>query len=318
MTGAPETAQRVRFETSGGPMAFTDVGTGPAVLLLHGIPFWSVQWRHFTPALAARSRVIVPDLIGAGASAKPNDRPLHPVAQVGYLRELLEHLGIDRLAVVGHGTGGAVAQLLALDHLGVAAMVLLNPDPVDDPRPAIPIEPVDPASSVRATIRAVLEMGARQRSRITDDLIDAYADPYLDDPAALARAAGIAGGEDVTSRRDELRRIEVPVLILWGEEDPLASLEEADRLNEAIASSTLGVLPGCGHFLPDEAAETLAPMVAEYLRAMYLRAPHGHADAAKEGVVMLQLERRPPWVDLAEDEADDWFVEDDEEEETSP
>lgn len=46
---------------------------------------------------------------------------------------------------------------------------------------------------------------------------------------------------------------------------------------------------------------------------MYLRAPHGHADE-KPGVVMLQLERRPPWVDLAEDEADDWFVDDDEDE----
>jgi hypothetical protein len=71
------------------------------------------------------------------------------------------------------------------------------------------------------------------------------------------------------------------------------------------------LLPGCGHFLPEEVPETIGPMLAEYLRARYLMEPHGHDQ--KEGVVMLQLERRPPWVDLAADEADDWYVEDEEE-----
>lgn len=310
---------RPRFETSGGPMAYTDVGSGPAVLLLHGFPFWSIQWRHFVPALAARSRVIVPDLLGAGESAMPDDRPLGIAAQAGYVRELLEHLGIERFAAVGHGTGGGVAQLLALDHQGVAAMVLLNPAPWDAADPVVGIVTLaSPASpeEVLVTVRTVLETGARQRAPIVEDLIDAYAGPYVGDPPALSRAA--LDRDDLTERRPELGRIDVPVLILWGEDDPFAPAADADRLNEAIASSTLGLLPGCGHFLPDEAAETLGPLVAEYLRAMYLGAPHGHADDAKEGVVMLQLERRPPWVDLAEDEADDWFVHDDDDDEEEP
>jgi pimeloyl-ACP methyl ester carboxylesterase len=308
-----ETEVRQTFETSGGSIAYTDVGSGPAVLLLHGFPLWSIQWRHFIPALAARSRVIAPDLLGAGASAMPPDRPLGIAAQAGYVRELLDHLGIERLAVVGHGTGGGVAQLLALDHPGVEAVVLLNAATLDDAEPTSEVAALahaDSPETVRAAIRTVLETGARQRARITDDLIDAYAGPYLNDPAALARAGG-DGTEELSARSPELGSLEAPVLILWGEEDTFAHVQLADRLNEAIASSTLGLLPGCGHFLPDEAAETLGPMVAEYLRAMYLRAPHGHADDAKDGVVMLQLERRPPWVDLAEDEADDWFVEDD-------
>ena len=58
-------------------------------------------------------------------------------------------------------------------------------------------------------------------------------------------------------------------------------------------------------------------MIAEYLRPMYLAGAARSADE-KDGVVMLQLERRPPWVDLAEDEADDWFVEDDDDEEDRP
>ena len=77
-----------------------------------------------------------------------------------------------------------------------------------------------------------------------------------------------------------------------------------------MPSSTLGLLPGCGHFLVDEAPDTIGPMIAEYLRARYAHAPHGHGDP-HAGVVMLQLERRPPWVDLEEDERDEWFVDDD-------
>ena len=70
--------------------------------------------------------------------------------------------------------------------------------------------------------------------------------------------------------------------------------------------------------LTDEAAATIAPMILEYLRARYLKESHaeahGHdADHAHDGVVRIQLERRPPWVDLEEVERDDWFVDEDEE-----
>ena len=87
------------------------------------------------------------------------------------------------------------------------------------------------------------------------------------------------------------------------------------RTNDAIPTSTLGVVPGVGHDLPAEAAATVAPIVFEYLRARYLKAPHGH-DHGHDGIVRIQLERRPPWVDLEEDERDDWFVNDDEEQAT--
>ena len=59
----------------------------------------------------------------------------------------------------------------------------------------------------------------------------------------------------------------------------------------------------------------IAPIVFEYLRARYLKAPHGH-DHGHEGIVRIQLERRPPWVDLEEDERDEWFVDDDVEQAT--
>lgn len=114
----------------------------------------------------------------------------------------------------------------------------------------------------------------------------------------------------------ELSAFGFPVLLLWGEDDDVVPPAVAEELNDAIPTSTLGLLPGCGHDIVDEAAATIAPMILEYLRARFLKVPHHEAHAAgqaHEGVVRIQLERRPPWVDLEEDERDDWFDVDDDE-----
>jgi hypothetical protein len=120
---------------------------------------------------------------------------------------------------------------------------------------------------------------------------------------------------DVAGSLSDLK-VEVPVLMLWGEQDRYVPWSLGERLNEALPSSTLGLLPGCGHFLIQEAGPTIGPMIHEYLRAAYLHAPHGHEDS---GPVMLQLGLAPSWsnpgADLAADEEDDWFDVDDEEDE---
>jgi 2-hydroxymuconate-semialdehyde hydrolase len=301
------------FAGSGGRIAYTEVGVGPPVVLLHTYPLWSLEWRHLVPLLAPRFRVIVPDLLGAGESAKPADQPLHIRAQSTYVRELLDHLSIERFAVVGHGVGGGLAQLLALDGGGVDAMVLLDPASFDGwPSDAArevqarsrEIEPT--AELVRAVLHSAFDVGMSRASRMSEELVDGYVRPYLEDPGSFFRLIDAVDGVGLTGRETDLKGIAFPVLILWGEEDPFFAASWGDRLNEAIDSSTLGLLPGCGHYLPEEVPETLGPMIYEYLRAMYLRAGHGH-DADKEGLVLLQLERRPPWVDLEEDERDDWF-----------
>ena len=303
---------RSRFRTSGGELAYSDVGEGPVVVLLHGFPLWSYEWREFIPLFSSRFRVIAPDLLGFGESDKPEDAPLHIRAQAGYLRELLAGLGIDRFAVVGHGPGGGVAQLLALDGDGVEAMVLLdatafNHWPSDSTREAqATAAELSPGPELAAAVvRTSIEIGVASRARVPDEVVDAYVAPFDDSDGAFFRALNAIDGEGLGGREAEFERIEFPVLILWGEDDPFFAPLVGEHLNEAMPSSALGLLPGCGHFIVDEAADTIGPMISEYLRARWLHAPHGHAD--QSGIVTLQLERRPPWVDLAEAEADEWF-----------
>jgi 2-hydroxymuconate-semialdehyde hydrolase len=298
------------FVSSGGVIAFDDVGEGPPVLLLHGFPLHGLAWRAIVPMLAARFRVIVPDLLGAGDSAHPEGVALDAWAQAGYQRELLAHLGVSAYAVVGHGSGGAVAQALALEGRGVEAMVLIDAPWLGEPVPAMTATVEGSAEEPRSTVRALFAAGTGSDAVLADDLVEAYAVPFERSGAGLGRATALLAGAPEASGPDVWAGIDHPVLLLWGEDDPFVPVAVADRLNEAIASSTLGLVPGCGHFLTEEAPDTIAPLIYEYLRALYLRAPHGH-EGEKAGIVSLQLERRPPWVDLAEDEADDWFVEDD-------
>lgn len=206
----------------------------PLVLLLHDEGRSSDQWREFVPLLESRFRVVALDL-------PPGDER----AAIELVRR---SLGGEPCGVIGHGTGGSLAQTLAADG-GVEAMVLLD----------------------------------APRSVAADDHV--------------------------------LASFDFPVLLLWGEDDAIVPVSVAEELNDAIVTSTLGLLPGCGHDLTDEAPATIAPMILEYLRARYLKASHDHGhhqahgpEHAHDGVVRIQLERRPPWVDLEDDERDDWFV----------
>jgi len=300
-----------RYTSSGGELAYVDVGEGEPVVLLHGFPLSSLTWRDLAPSLAQRTRVIVVDLLGYGDSHAPPDAPLDIRAQSGYVRELLGALGVQRYAVVGHADGGGIAQLLGLGG-DVDAMVLVAPVafgawPVEATRELQVVEPDRlTAELAEAGMRAALLNGAAEPAAIPDEVVRGYLAPWVtpDGPARFVRAARGLDGLGLTGHDDAFGAWTFPVLLLWGEDDPYLPVDLAERLNDAIPSSTLGLLPGVGHLVLDEAGPTIVPMITEWLRVRYLHQPHGHGDP-NGGLVMLQLERRSALADLAEYEQDD-------------
>ncbi len=97
-------------------MAYTDVGSGDPVVLLHGIPTWSFLYGDVIPLLEPHCRVIAPDFLGHGWSDRRDrfDRSL--TAQTAAVLALLDALGIQRATFVGHDTGGGVALILGIEH----------------------------------------------------------------------------------------------------------------------------------------------------------------------------------------------------------
>jgi pimeloyl-ACP methyl ester carboxylesterase len=101
-------------------------------------------------------------------------------------------------------------------------------------------------------------------------------------------------GADPSDSSEAERRLterEVPILLLWGEDDDVSRPDDAERLSERLPTSTLALVPGAGHGVLESAAATVVPLLFEYLRARYLGERHGHADAG--GPVPVALTRRP-------------------------
>ncbi len=294
-----------RVETSGGALAYHDEGSGPAVVLLHGFPLTSYLWRGLIPALAGRHRVIAPDLLGLGASEKPAAAPLDIRAQAGYVGELLSHLAVDRVALIGHSTGGGIAQLLVDAREEVEALVLIDSIAFDQwPTESIGEVQVVPADretseSAELVVRSALRLGTVE-DQLADEDVEAYLAPWaIPAPvASLFRFARALDGIGLMQLERAMANWDLPTLILWGEDDPFHPVDVAERLNAAIPSSALGLVPECGHFLPDEAPETIFPIIAEYLRANYLRIPHGHQPP---GPVLVPLGAMPYEIDDEED-----------------
>jgi 2-hydroxymuconate-semialdehyde hydrolase len=297
-----------RATVSGGTLAYHDVGSGPAVLLLHGFPLSSYLWRGLIPALAGSHRVIAPDLLGLGESDKPSAGvPLDIHAQTGYLRELLAQLDIDRFAAIGHSTGGGVAQLLAADP-GVDTLVLLDTIAFDrwPSQATMELQVAPPERETFATIQLVVEsaftIGMHDAAIARAD-VDRYLEPWRDPDSvpAFFRWARAIDGVGLRELEPTMATWTMPTLVLWGEQDPFHAASIAEQLQDAIPAAALGLVPECGHFLPEEAPETIYPIIGEYLRANYRREPHGHAT----GRVLVPLEVPRDFLGIEDDDEED-------------
>jgi pimeloyl-ACP methyl ester carboxylesterase len=286
-----------RVRVSAGEIALVEAGDAeaPAVVLLSGGLRSSHLWRNLVPLLSPWMRVLAVDLLGSGASESPAEADLGLEAHAGYVRELLERLGIGRLAVVGHGHGGGVAQLVALGD-GAEALVLMDSIAFDAwPGPSIRELRARAGTfdreAVDAWLRSAIDVGMSHRDRLSEEDVEGYLRPFAgpDGVERFERVVASLDGRGLVGLERRLAELQIPALVLWGEEDRFLPVELAERLGDALPMATVALLPGCGHLLLDDAPETVAPLVFQYLRSRYLGTPHTHDD----GVVTVQLGRPP-------------------------
>ncbi len=294
-----------RVRVSGGELAYLDAGEGPAVVLIHGFPTSSFLWRDLLPVLSVGMRVVAPDLLGCGDSARPVDADLSLTAHAGYVRELLGALGVERFAAVGHGMGGGVAQRLAFDG-GVDALVLIDSYAFDEwPSPGArevrSIPPDSTPEAIEALVRGWLGDAVAKRA-FTEDEVEAYVRPWRSDPAALIRAISALDGHGLEDAETALASLPGPTFVVWGEDDPFLPASLAERLGDALPGSMVALLPGCGHLVIEDAPDTVVGLVSQFLRRQYLKEEHRHAH---DGPVRVFLQRPSDDALLGADEEDD-------------
>lgn len=265
----------------GHDVCYRRVGSGPAVLLIHGIAGSSLAWRAVMPRLASDHTVVAPDLLGHGESAKPlGDYSLG--AHASGLRDLLAAIGIERVTVVGQSLGGGVAMQLAYQHpelverlvlvssggLGRDVSWLLRILTLPGAEYVMPLFfPGFVRSGGAATERFLARMGVRLPH--VAELWSAYSS--LTDVAnrhafvRTLRAVIDPGGQSV-SAKDRLYLAEaLPTLLVWGAADPIIPVGHAHEAHEAIPSSRLEVFEGVGHFPHVEQPERFVSVLRDFL-----------------------------------------------------
>jgi pimeloyl-ACP methyl ester carboxylesterase len=290
-------SEKSRVRLDAGDVAFVDAGDpeAPPVVLMSGGLTSSYLWRHLIPLLSPFMRVVAPDLLGSGDSESPGGANLGLRAHARNVRELLEHLGIERFALAGHGRGGGVAQLVALDG-GAEALVLID-SVAFDAWPSPPIaelrergDDVD-AAFIHSWFDRFFDLGMGHRERLADADLAEYRRPFEGDDGVerFVKITAAFDGAGLAGLEPRLAALEIPAFVLWGEDDVFLPPGLAERLGDALPMASVALLPGCGHFLLEDAPETVLPLIFQWLRRMYLGVPHGH----EEGPVTVQLGRPP-------------------------
>lgn len=276
-------------ETSGTRIRLATAGSGPPLLLLHGHPQTHLTWHKIAPRLAERFTVVLPDLRGYGDSAKPEGGEGH----VNYSKramaadqiEVMRALGFSRFDLVGHDRGGRVAHRMALDHPGAVRRIalfdiaptltmyertdqafatryfwwffLIQPAPLPERMIA-----ADPEFFLRKHIEGQIKVPGATSEALLAEYLRCYRDPAT--RHAICEDYRAAATIDlVHDRADADRRIEAPLLALWGALGTVGQLYDVLETWREKARDVSGRALDCGHSPQEEVPEeTLTELLA--------------------------------------------------------
>ncbi|MGJ3245960.1 MAG: alpha/beta fold hydrolase [Elainellaceae cyanobacterium] len=233
------------------------------ILLMHGIPTWGYLYHAVIPPLVeAGYRVIAPDFLGHGWSDRRDrfDRSFQDQARM--IVALLLALDLSRVDVVGHDTGGAVALILAIEHIHlVNRLVITNSvcyDRFDDdmldfghplrwkPRPV---------SDLVAALEESLAAGLSHTDRLTPDFREGIIAPWASEEGKLSllRNASALNANQTMALVDRHGTITAPTLVLWGMDDPWQKAEDGQQLASEIPGAQFQAIEGASHWLQQDA-----------------------------------------------------------------
>jgi epoxide hydrolase 4 len=292
MPAPPFEATIRRVEANGLTFEVAEAGAGDHLALcLHGFPELHYSWRHQMSLLAGMGyRVWAPNQRGYGGSSRPAGIENYTMDKiVADAAALFDASGAAKLTLIGHDWGGAIAWNFAINRARpIERLVVMN---LPHPRrfaaalkhwpqrrrswyigaiqlPWLPEWWL--ARNNGAQIRRAFRGMAVDKSRFPDEVLDVYADAARE-PGALTAMLNWYRAAVRHSDRIVLRNggsVEVPVLIIWGEEDSALGLETLDGTERYVSDLTIRRLPGVSHWVQQEAPEAVNAILVEWL-------PHG-------------------------------------------
>jgi pimeloyl-ACP methyl ester carboxylesterase len=259
---------------------YVQYGTGRPVIALHGFGQTAYSWRHLVAALQNGLALYVFDLRGCGESEKPRDERYSLPMQAAQICAFIRHFDLQNVTLVGHSMGGGVALLAALalmrdQYDRLHSLVLIDGLVLAQGQPLFMRVARNPVLGPlmmsclppRFMIRFVLWQAFYDRHKIDDRIVAAYAINLATDEAryALAQTARQIIPPDLDAIVRRYEEISVPTLIIWGERDRIVPLRNGHALHAKIRSSSMTVIPSCGHIPHEERPDVTIPEILDFL-----------------------------------------------------
>ncbi len=253
-------------------------GSGPPLILIHGIGASMFAWRDVFAEFAKDYTVYALDLKGHGLSDKPDHGDYSPFGMADLVAGFMDTLGIEAARVIGISMGGAIGIALAVRHpTRVRQLVAISPAgyPLDyHVMPLIARLAANPVGAAVAGLmlrqRRSVEMYLRQchydpDRMCTPEMVDGYFLPLLT-PGTGSVVALLARDFAQTSLAHRLKEVAAPTLIIWGQHDAIIPMHWGSRFQRDIPNAQLVVIPKCGHCPQEEKTEEFLETVNRFFQ----------------------------------------------------
>jgi pimeloyl-ACP methyl ester carboxylesterase len=253
-------------------------GDGPLVVLLHGFPESRTSWKRQLPALAAAGfRAVAPDLRGYGESPKPRDVDSYRMSLlVGDVVELIESLnGGKPCVLVGHDWGAVVAWSLAMIRPDLLRKLVI----INVPHPAAIARELKRSTKQKLnvlyqlyfqlpmlpelTMKLFGRFFLRRMARFSPEEIDAKIQQWRGNLTPMLHYYR-AMGKSRSEMRGAAKRIDVPTMIIWGENEPVFLPGALDDIGQWVSNVRIERLPGIGHFAQHDAADRVSELLVQW------------------------------------------------------
>lgn len=271
----------ISIQTSGATINGVMAGRGPGVLLLHGAPQSHISWRLVAPDLARDHTVVVTDLRGYGDSSKPPDGEDHANYSKRAMAldqvEVMRQLGFETFAVIGHDRGGRVGHRMVLDHPDrVTRLAVLDIVPTYYLYTHVNLQFVQAyfhwfnylraAPAPENQLREDIE---RQAARMTSDVDQEYLRVRRDPANIHGMCEDYRAGASIDldhDRADLDKKVQCPLLALWGAKAPMGRLYDVLSIWKERAANVSGRSLPTGHNLQEDAPALVLAELQAFLK----------------------------------------------------
>lgn len=262
-------------EINGVKLHYQEKGTGDPLVLIHGYTSHSYTWKDVFEPLSKEFRVVAVDLKGFGFSEKPAG-DYTKREQAVLVKGLLDHLNIEKAWLAGSSMGGEVSINLALKYRErVKGLILIDSAGVkyeaksSSSSESFRIPLIGRAFAAIALtsdklVRGGLERSYFDKTKISDKDVKMYHLPLSGDHGQRA-AASAAQQWDLHPIENELPKLEIPTLLIWGAEDIVVPLAAGKKMQSLIRGSELDVYKEVGHLPQEEAPKKVVKSISDFV-----------------------------------------------------